>query len=141
MSQFPLMAVDIGNARIKLGCFPAAGREPLPEPERTLPLAGDAPQLAELAAWLADLRAADLSGLPPALMVLAGFDILRDEGEAYAVALRAAGTTCRVHREPSLGHGFANLTSVSATAHRGMLIIARDWRTLVAEAMAGRVTA
>jgi type III pantothenate kinase len=55
------MAVDIGNARIKLGCFSAAGLDPLPEPERTLPLAGDAPQLAELAAWLADLRAADLS--------------------------------------------------------------------------------
>ena len=90
---------------------------------------------------ISPLRAADLSGLPPALMVLAGFDILRDEGEAYAEALRAAGTTCRVHRASSLGHGFANLTSVSATAHRGMLTIAREWRTLVAEAIAGRVTA
>jgi acetyl esterase len=87
------------------------------------------------------LRAADLSGLPPALMVLAGFDILRDEGEAYAEALRAAGTSCRVQREPSLGHGFANLTSVSAAAHRALLTTARQWRVTVTEAITDRVAA
>jgi type III pantothenate kinase len=53
-----LIAVDIGNARIKLGCFaaPRAGKGDgtLPEPERTLSLSSDAPQWDELTAWLDD---------------------------------------------------------------------------------------
>ncbi|MDH6676543.1 acetyl esterase [Rhodococcus sp. LBL1] len=52
----------------------------------------------------------DLSGLPPAYIALAGFDVLRDEGIEYAERLRAAGvpTTLRVHR--GLIHAFVNLT-------------------------------
>jgi acetyl esterase len=37
------------------------------------------------------LRAKDLSGLPPALMISAGFDLLRDEGKQHAAAMQAAG--------------------------------------------------
>ena len=52
------------------------------------------------------LRATDLSGLPPALVVTCEFDPLRDEGNAYAERLRAAGTKV-VHREFSTTvHGF-----------------------------------
>jgi acetyl esterase len=54
------------------------------------------------------LLADDFSGLPQALVLTAGFDPLRDEGNQYAEAMRAAGVTVD-HREfGSLIHGFAN---------------------------------
>jgi acetyl esterase len=80
------------------------------------------------------LRAADLSGLPPALVVTAGFDPLRDEGEAYAAAMAAAGTPVTVRREASMVHGFANMVDLNAAARAAMLGVARDLRTLLAQA-------
>jgi acetyl esterase len=65
------------------------------------------------------LLADDFSNLPPAMVLTAGFDPLRDEGNQYAQAMRAAGVTVD-HREfGSLIHGFANffpLGGGSATA-------------------------
>jgi acetyl esterase len=56
--------------------------------------------------YLFPLRAADLSCLPPALIVTAEFDPLRDEGRAYARRLRAAGVTAEhVHLGDQM-HGF-----------------------------------
>ena len=55
------------------------------------------------------LLADSLSGLAPALIAVAGFDPLRDEGESYAAALRAAGTPVDLRSLGSLTHGFANL--------------------------------
>ncbi|GAA2670552.1 alpha/beta hydrolase [Streptomyces lunalinharesii] len=51
-------------------------------------------------------RAADLTGLPPALLVLPECDPLRDEGRAYGRALRAAGVAVRVDEHPGTFHGF-----------------------------------
>jgi acetyl esterase len=80
------------------------------------------------------LRAPDLTGLPPALVVTAGFDVLRDEGEEYAATLRAAGATVRTLRFPALAHGFVNLLGICPAARRATIEIARDWRTLVESA-------
>ncbi|EUA90412.1 alpha/beta hydrolase fold family protein [Mycobacterium ulcerans str. Harvey] len=55
------------------------------------------------------LRAESLAGLAPALIAVAGFDPLRDEGENYATALRAAGTPVDLRAMGSLTHGFLNL--------------------------------
>ena len=52
---------------------------------------------------------ADLSGLAPALVRTAGFDPLRDEGNDYAAALRAAGVEVDHRQFDTLPHGFASI--------------------------------
>ncbi len=79
------------------------------------------------------LKAAVLSGLPPALVVIAGFDVLRDEGTAYAQAMAAAGTRVEIESLDGLEHGFIHLTGVSSAARLGMRAIAVRWGGLLRE--------
>lgn len=58
------------------------------------------------------LLAKSLNQLPPAIVVTAALDMLRDEGEAYALALKQHGTPTQLLRAKGLGHGFVNLTSI-----------------------------
>ncbi len=57
----------------------------------------------------APLRADDLAGLPPSLLMLAQHDPLRDEGMAYAHALLAAGNAVTVVEYHGLAHGFISM--------------------------------
>jgi len=68
------------------------------------------------------LLAHDLSGLPPAFVMLAGFDPLHDEGLAYAEKLRAAGVGVTLADYPDMVHDFIYLQAVlpqAATALNG----------------------
>jgi acetyl esterase/lipase len=81
---------------------------------------------------LSPIRGADLSGLAPALVVTAGFDPLRDEGEAYAAAMAAAGTEVRLRRHPGMLHGFVNMIDLSRSARAALVQVADEVRTMLA---------
>lgn len=54
----------------------------------------------------------DVTGLPPAYIATAGFDPLRDEGEAYADDLRAGGIPVALSRQADLPHGYLNMVGI-----------------------------
>lgn len=73
--------------------------------------------------YVAPLMATDLSDQPQTLMITAELDLLRDEGEAYAVALAEAGNEVRTHRVNGALHGFISLPRFARTLREGYEVI------------------
>jgi acetyl esterase len=73
----------------------------------------------------------NLAGLASTLLVTAEFDMLRDEGELYAIKLREAGTACIGHRALGQGHGFISMTTINHGAMKETQKIAHKLRALL----------
>jgi acetyl esterase len=84
---------------------------------------------------LSPIRAEDLSGLAPAVIVTAGFDPLLDQGEAYARRLKEAGVPVIYRCYDALAHGFTAFTG----AVPGADIACREVAGLVREGFEGRI--
>jgi acetyl esterase/lipase len=84
---------------------------------------------------LSPLRAKDLTGLAPAIVVTAGFDPLLDQGEAYARRLKGAGVPTVYRGYDSLCHGFTAFAGAVPAADTAC----REIAGLVREGFAGRI--
>jgi len=78
------------------------------------------------------LRAADLVGLPSAIVVLDEYDPLRDEGFAYAERLRADGVEVRLHFYEDMPHVFFQFVNVFDRGDEAVGQVGRDLRSIVA---------
>ncbi|MFO8115521.1 MAG: alpha/beta hydrolase [Halorubrum sp.] len=72
------------------------------------------------------LRADDLGGLPPATVVTAGFDPLRDDGAALAERFGDEGTPVEHRHYPAMAHGFCSLADRVAVAEEALRAVAGD---------------
>lgn len=78
--------------------------------------------------YVSPLRADDLSDLPPATVVTAGFDPLRDDGVRYADRLAEAGVSVEHRHYPAMAHGFLSLADRVDTAEDAMVGLVSDVR-------------
>jgi acetyl esterase len=78
------------------------------------------------------LRARDLAGVAPAYVLTAEEDVLRDEGEAYAAALRDAGVPTELVRWPGTIHGFFRWLAVTPAAREAVEAVGARLRSALA---------
>jgi len=88
-------------------------------------LSGGDPRDSELSPLFAD----DVSGVAPAVVVTAEFDPLRDEGEAYAAKLEAAGVAVTARRYDGMVHGFFAMGSITRVADQAVDLVVGALRT------------
>ena len=115
------LARDAGQPRVRIQCLAYPATDPSLATASLAEYAEDPFLSRDEMSWYwdqyaapdqrADARAAiglnsDLAGLPPAVVIIAGRDPLRDEGMAFAEALQAAGVPTTVHYLAEMPHGF-----------------------------------
>jgi acetyl esterase len=83
--------------------------------------------------YASPLRAKDLHGLPPALILTAQYDPLRDDGEAYAARLHQAGIPVHVTRYLDMTHGFLASAATYPQANKAVQEIAMALRKAFAQ--------
>ena len=74
--------------------------------------------------WLSPARGTCFQGLPAALIITAGCDLLRDEGRAFARRLKKAGVPVRYKEYAGRRHGFLNYPAADPLARRAILLSA-----------------
>jgi acetyl esterase len=79
---------------------------------------------------LSPLYAKSLAGLPPAYLITAGFDLLRDEGTEYAESLKAAGVSVKHVNESALPHGYITMTRLCSEAQSSLEAMASEIRAM-----------
>ncbi len=86
--------------------------------------------MAEIKDWRASpLLASDHIDLPPAHIITAGFDPLRDEGKAYANALSAAGVSVKYRCYDGMIHGFITMSGVLRVANEAIADCAAELKS------------
>ncbi|MEU9117049.1 alpha/beta hydrolase [Streptomyces sp. NPDC048483] len=98
--------------------------------------AGDDPA-ARSSAQVSPLRAGRLAGLAPAIIATAQYDPLRDEGQAYAVALHDAGVEVFTRNDDGLIHGFLNMFPASPAADAAIGELCAELKRRLHETAAG----
>jgi acetyl esterase len=81
---------------------------------------------------IAPIRAGRLAGLPPAVVLTAEYDVLRDEGEAYAARLRDAGVPVELRRFAGQMHGFFTMLNILPGSAQAIDYIAEQLGPLLA---------
>ncbi|TCP54191.1 acetyl esterase [Tamaricihabitans halophyticus] len=82
----------------------------------------------------------NVAGVAPAYISTAGFDPLRDEGEAYGEKLRAAGVAVTVNRMSDLFHGYLNFLGAGRRFREATLELASGLRVGISMALASKTT-